>query len=111
MRGDGLGVAQVVGNLDDFQRVHEPERGLLAARHLERHQRAARPHLRHRKPVLRDAGRPGKITRATRVRLPAPSAIGSAESAIARQRRSSVAMPFRCIQAVNGLIAPPVCFM
>ena len=54
---------------------------------------------------------PGKITFEMRSSDSSTRAISNAASAIARQRKSSVAMPFSMIHAVNGDIDPPVCFI
>ena len=53
---DGFGIAQIIGNLDDLQRIAKPESRLFAAFDVKRNQCAARPHLGHCQCVLRMTG-------------------------------------------------------
>ena len=48
-----LGVAQIVGDVDKSQPVHDPVRRFLAAGNFEGHDGTARPHLPQRQRVLR----------------------------------------------------------
>ncbi|MPL84436.1 hypothetical protein SDC9_30401 [bioreactor metagenome] len=73
-RGRGMGrdrlrIAEVVGDRDDLQRVEEAEGRVLAAGEIEAQHRAARPHLLHRKGVLRMVGEP-RIDGARKLRMP-----------------------------------------
>src|SRR5690349_24459978 len=53
MRDQAFAVTQIVGDLDQLERVLEAERARLAALHRDRHQRAWSAHLLPRKLVLR----------------------------------------------------------
>src|SRR5690606_20571866 len=53
MRDEALGIAQVVGNLDDLKSVGETERAFLAALDLDADHAAAQFHLAHGKLMLR----------------------------------------------------------
>ena len=53
VRHHALAVAQIVGDVDHFQRVHEAESGRLAAAHHQADQRAAARHLAQRQRLLR----------------------------------------------------------
>jgi hypothetical protein len=64
-----------------------------------------------RKRVLGVGGEAGKITRDSAACPSSASAMACALSACARQRSSTCSSDFSITQALNGLIAPPVCFM
>src|SRR4029078_9876214 len=53
VRNEALGVAEIVADLEDRERVHEAERVLLIALHLERDHRASAIHLLQSQLVLR----------------------------------------------------------
>ena len=53
MSDQRLRITEIVRNIDDLQRVHQPERRLAAARRIEGDDRAARAHLAHGEIMLR----------------------------------------------------------
>ena len=103
MGRNGLGIAKVVGNLDDLQRIQNLNAASLPPLTSKVTSVPPDPHLRHRQRVLRMAVQP-RIDHPANLRpaLPAPRRLSAPRPPIARHRRSSVAMPFSMIQAVNG---------
>ena len=111
MGDDGFGIAQIVGNLDDLQRVQEANAASLPPFSSSDTTVPPDPICAHRQSVLRVAARPG-IDHAGQPRMAFQRLRHMQRVARLRpHRRSSVSMPFSIIQAVNGLIAPPVCFI
>ena len=53
MRDEALGVAEIIADLENRERIHEAERALLVALHLEGNHRAAAIHLLQSQLVLR----------------------------------------------------------
>ncbi len=108
MRDQALGVAEIVGNRDDLERILQRKRRVLAALQLEADQRRAAGHLLGDDVGLRmvlaagidDLGDLGMVG----------EEIGDAAafSVCWRTRSGSVSMPFRSVQALKGDMAGPV---
>ena len=112
MGDQALGVAEIVGDAHQLERVLERERALLAARHLERDQRRAAAHL-----LLHDRGlrmvRPARIDQPRHLRMLGQRVgdRGRRSSVCWRTRTASVSRPLSITQALNGDIDGPVCRM
>ena len=92
------------------ERVHEAERGLLAALDLEGDHRAAAGHLPLGERGLRMVGAAGIETRVTSVLLGEEVGDCRRRRAMRASTRSgSVSRPFSSTQALNGLSEGPVC--
>src|SRR5205807_5327723 len=59
VRDEALRITEIVGNIDEPQRIEKTEAGLLVAGHVEANEAAALFHLPTRKFVLRMARQPG----------------------------------------------------
>ena len=107
MRHETFGVAQIVRDVDQLQRLLQAERGVFV-RDLEGHDAAAAAHLGAGEFVLR-------VIFAEGIEHAADLLLSGQEirhlrgvGAMRLHPRSSVSRLFRCTQALNGLIDGPV---
>ena len=108
MRDQALGVAEIIADADEPERVLETERRLLAALDLEGDQRRAAAHLLLHDRRLRMIG-PAGIDQARNLRmLASATATVAALSVCRRTRTASVSRPFSSTQALNGDSDGPV---